>query len=75
MRLVRLSKLAGLLSKESANVPCIPGLAEQGGAHPLPPSNPSGTQGRLQRLAAPRAKLRKIEAARAYGPRIGKPTV
>ena len=70
---MRASRRAEQLSKLSASVPCIPGLAGPGGALIPPPSKPAGTEGRLQRTALVKAKLRKREASRAYAPRIGKP--
>lgn len=72
--LLRASRAAGELSKRAASVPGLPGLAGEGGATLLAPSV-GGTEGRLQGLAAPRAKLKKIEGARAYAPRLGPPSV
>lgn len=71
--LLRASRAAGELSKRAASVPGIPGLAGEGGAALLP-SNPAGTEGRLQNLAAPRAKLKQLQAARAHAPRLGPPS-
>lgn len=71
--LLRASRIAGSLSKEAASVPGIPGLAGEGGAHLLNAA-PAGTEGRLQNLAAPRAKLKEFQASRAYAPRIGPPS-
>lgn len=62
-----------MLSKEAASVPELPGLAGQGGAHLLT-QNPAGTDGRLQNLAVPRAKLKQMQASRAYAPRLSAPT-
>jgi len=73
VKLLRASRASGILLKESASVPGIPGLAGNGGAHLLT-SNPAGTDGRLQNLSAPRAKLKKLESSRAYAPRIGPPS-
>lgn len=70
--LLRASRVAGLLLKAAASVPGIPGLAGEGGAHLLN-SNPAGTEGRLQNLAVPRAKLKELQASRAYAPRISAP--
>jgi hypothetical protein len=72
MRVLRASRVAGVF-KEAANVPGIPGLAGEGSAHLLT-TNPAGTDGRLQGLSAPRAKLKKMQACRAYAPRLGPPS-
>jgi len=71
---MRASRVAGALSKEAASVPGLPGLAGEGGATLLE-SNPAGTEGRLQNLAAPRAKLKQMQAPRAYAPRLGPPSI
>ena len=71
--LVRASRVAGALSKAAASVPAIPGLTGEGSAAMLSTS-PAGTDGRLQNLAAPRAKLKEIQGSRAYAPRIGPPS-
>lgn len=73
MSLLRYSRAASCLSKVAATVPGIPGLAGEGGATLLP-SNPAGTEGRLQNLAAPRAKLKQMQGSRAYAPRLAAPT-
>lgn len=73
MMLLRASRVAGALVKAAASVPGIPGLAGEGGAHLLN-SNPAGTDGRLQNLAAPRAKMKELQASRAYAPRLGPPS-
>jgi hypothetical protein len=66
-------KLSRLADKLAASVPGIPGLAGEGGAHLLP-QNAHGTEGRLSRLAAPRAKLKTMQGPRAYAPRFSKPS-
>jgi hypothetical protein len=73
MGLIRASRIAGVLSKEAASVPGLPGLAGEGGALLLK-ANPAGIEGRLQNLAAPRAKLKHMQAPRAYAPRLGPPS-
>jgi len=70
--LLRSSDLANELTKAAASVPGIPGLAGEGGATLLH-TKPGGTQGRLQNLAAPRAKLKAIQGSRAYAPRLSTP--
>lgn len=68
-----LLKLSRVAAKLAASVPGIPDLAGENGAHLLG-QNPHGTEGRLLRLAAPRAKLKKMEGPRAYAPRLGAPS-
>ena len=68
-----LLKLSRVAAKLAASVPGIPGLTGENAAHMIG-QNPHGTEGRLLRLAAPRAKLKKMEGPRAYAPRLGAPS-
>lgn len=61
------------LAKLAANVPSLPGLTGPGSAT-LIPTNPHGTDGRLQRLTAIRAKIQKSQGPRALAPRIASPS-
>lgn len=72
MSLLKASRVSGALTKLSASVPPIPGLTGANGTAPVLPSRPAGTEGRLQQTALVKNKLRKMEASRAYGPRIDK---
>jgi hypothetical protein len=71
--LLRASRVAEVLSKAASNVPGIPGLAGEGAAN-LPTPTPAGTEGRLLNQAAPKAKIREMQAPRAYAPRLSVPS-
>lgn len=67
-----LLKLSRAAAKLAASVPGLPGLTGENDAHLLA-QNAHGTEGRLSRLAAPRAKLKQLQGPRAYAPRLGAP--
>ena len=71
--LLRLSRIVAGLSKAASNVSDIPGLAGPGGSTVVA-DNPHGVEGRMRRVAAARAKLKRIEGPRAYAPRISLPS-
>ena len=76
-KLVRASRASELLTKQSASVPSIPGLTGENSSTlmpmPAPFRQPAGSQGRLERSTAPRAKLKMVQGPRAYAPRLAKP--
>jgi len=66
--LLSLSRRARSLSKEATSVPDIPGLT---GSSIAADKAPHGLQGRLSRQGGSKpVHAKKMEAPRAYGPRI-----
>ena len=72
MMLTRASKSARQLTKQSMATG-VPELDGSGTSLPLT-DNPYGTEGRLLKLPAPKAKVKKIQGPRQHAPRLSAPS-
>jgi hypothetical protein len=68
--LTRASRAARQATKLAELMPGLDGLGTS-----LPQAeNPHGTEGRLLRLPAPRAKVKQVQGPRQHGPRLSQPS-
>ena len=70
--LARASRSARQLTKVSMGLG-VPELDGSGTSLPLT-DNPYGTEGRLLKLPAPKAKVKKIQGPRQHAPRLSAPS-